>query len=153
MPLFLPLVVPHASSHCIFCKSRPGNLCITFSDPVPSCVITHTGYDMIDPEVLASYVHVPPADCEIKIYESNKCVQRWRRCAHVTVIGSVGFSAMTEVYNSWHRHLVYLAVTRAEYLEGGSDYCELCANSPTIGAYKRRSNLCFFFGSRALRMY
>jgi hypothetical protein len=62
-------------------------------------VITHTGYDMIDPEVLAewqSYVHVPPADCEIKIYESNNCVQRWRRCVHVTVIGSVGFSAMTD---------------------------------------------------------
>ena len=24
-----------------------------------------------------------PADCEIKIYESKKCVHRWRRCVFV----------------------------------------------------------------------
>jgi actin-related protein 6 len=45
-----------------------------------------------------------------------------------TLIGSVGFSAITEAYYSAMAlaktsALTNLAVTRAEYLEGGSDYC------------------------------
>lgn len=44
------------------------------------------------------------------------------------LIGSVGFSAITEAYYSAMAlaktsALTNLAVTRAEYLEGGSDYC------------------------------
>jgi hypothetical protein len=44
------------------------------------------------------------------------------------LIGSVGFSAITEAYHSamalaTTSALTNLAVTRAEYLEGGSGYC------------------------------
>jgi len=49
-----------------------------------------------------------PADCEIKIYESKNAITE----AYYSAMALAKTSALTN-----------LAVTRAEYLEGGSDYC------------------------------